>query len=278
MSPIFDFLTRIFGPLLLVSLTAGVVNLAFRIRIWMRSLQTLRGISNVVPIDVSGETVLPPEEIHPILITLLSLNFKRLGEVQVKLPGHPSPHYRWVLASPAGLTHAEVSSTDGRPMVVFASLFTSPDPARHAAAITSYPAGFIFDEPDYKAHAVGDSLKAAYRHQLTLMMTYRVQMGDPLCVDNMLDFMIYSRIYNSEFGVMFYQPVARKAGLSLIGSLYDVLVAAGVVVCYYLFDLQAALLMAISIPLLLSVFLVDNLLKRACKVEYRPMSDDYSLF
>ncbi len=72
---------------------------------------------------------------------------------------------------------------------------------------------------------------------------------------------------------MFYQPVAR----ALVGTLYDLLVAAGVVVCYYLFDLQAALLMAVSVPLFLSVFLVDNLLKRACKVEYRPMSDDYSL-
>jgi hypothetical protein len=274
--PFFDFLTRVFGPLLLVSLAAGTISLVFRARTWLRSLQTLRGISNVVPLDVSDETVLPPEEIHPILITLLSLNFKRLGEVQVKLPGR-SPHYLWVLASPAGLTHAEVSSIDGRTMVVFASLFTSRDSTRHAVAITSYPAGFIFEEPDYKAHAVGDSLKAAYRHQLTLLMTYRVQMGDPLCVDNMLEFMVYSRIYNSEFGVMFYQPVTRRAGLSVLSSLYDVLVAAGVVVCYYLFDLQATILMAISIPLLISVFVVDNLLKRACKVEYRPMSDDYSL-
>jgi hypothetical protein len=275
-SPFFDFLTRAFGPILLIGLAAGAISLAFRARSWLRSLQTLRGISNVVPLDVSDETVLPPEEIHPILITLLSLNFKRLGEAQVKLPGRP-PYYLWVLVSPAGLTHAEVSSIEGRPIVTFASLFTSRDETRHAVAITSYPAGFIIDEPDYKAHAVGDSLKAAYRHQLTLLMTYRVQMGDPLDVDNMLDFMVYSRIYNSEFGVMFYQPVTRRAGLTLLSSLYDVLVAAGVVVCYYLFDLQAAILMAISIPLLLSVFVVDNLLKRACKVEYRPMSDDYSL-
>ncbi len=277
MPPVFDFLTRIFGPLLLISLAAGTISLLFRMRVWLKSLQTLRGVSNVVPLDVSDETVLPPEEIHPILITLLSLNFKRLGEVQVKLPGRP-PHYLWVLTSPARLTHAEVSCIEGRTMVTFASLFTSRDSTRHAVSITSYPAGFIIEEPDYKAHAVGDSLKAAYRHQLTLLMTYRVQMGDPLSIDNMLDFMVYSRIYNSEFGVMFYLPVTRRAGLSVLSGLYDVLVAAGVVVCYYLFDLQAAILMAISIPLLISVFVVDNLLKRACKVEYRPMSDDYSLF
>jgi hypothetical protein len=259
-SQILDFLTGILTALLIAGLAMGLSRLAIQAVLWLVSVRRQRLIAQMVPVDVTGQVELP-QILAPAVSRLEEIGFKRVGEAEVSTRGRPAMTM-WVLAAPDGLCHVE-ASTVGRgslPIVLFVTMFSAYTDTR-SLAVTAYPSGPQTEQPDYVAHTVGESLDEAYRHQQLLVGQFRIQPGEPFCVDSMGQFIEYSRIYNTRFAGRLGGPSQRKRLRGIASSAYDVAVFGGLTAASIWSNVPQSHLVYLALPLLLSTILVNRLLQ-----------------
>ncbi len=268
-SKLLEVLTSLLVPLLIAGLAMELSRLVIQTILWLGVIRRQRLIADVVPVDVTGQVEIPAE-LTAILSDLETIGFTRIGEAQVTPPGRPTLTM-WVLAAPDGLCHAEVSQVGvgGMPVALFVSMFSAYTDNR-AFAVTAYPSGPETDQPDYIAHAVRESLTAAYRHQCSLVEQFRASPRTPFRVDSMGQFIEYSRIYNTRLTGRLGRTSQRRRLGGIASSAYDVLVFGGLVAASIWFGVPHSLLAFFILPLLLSMILVNWLLTRKARSHTRP--------
>jgi hypothetical protein len=143
--------------------------------------------------DISHKGISPSSTLEPVVDSLISLGFTRLGETLTYLPLVSLGGITWLFLDESGTTCAdviEVTGVDAKPMLAFWTTFDD------AATIeTGYPTGERIDISDLRSHTVPSSVKDAYQHHLQQVADFGTHHGAPIRFRNMDDYLRQEAIY-----------------------------------------------------------------------------------
>lgn len=213
--------------------------------------QGLRRAARIEGVDVSAAGLTPPAIVQPLHTALRARGFRRLGEIEIHLPGR-DPYPMWVLAGPEGRAHAELTVVRGRGYVAFVTWF-----ADDAIVETHYPAGTAVDEPDFRALVVRESLEAAFNRQVAAVGAFADAHGAPVAIDDMGAFLASNRRYNERLLPRKLAAMRPNAARPTLANVYGTLVLAGGLIARLVFRVPDFPLLAGLFALLTPAILYD---------------------
>jgi hypothetical protein len=143
---------------------------------------------------------------------LMRLGFRRLGEVQLDLPGlrlvesvqtgvradkgpGMTRHTIFLFVDGAGTILAETGYIDGSPVLVsFSTTFSD-----ETVVETMYPLGESIDDPDFHCGTVSSSLETAYDEQRLHIARWTMRHGSPRAVGAVADYLRDEANYRARF-------------------------------------------------------------------------------
>jgi hypothetical protein len=194
---------------------------------------------------------MPPAAVQPLYNALRARGFRRLGEVEVHLPGR-DPYPMWVLVRPEQALHVELAVVRGRGYAAFVTWF-----ADGAMVETHYPAGAAVDEPDFRAQVVRESLESALNQHLTAVQTFTRAHGEPIVLDDMGDVLTHSRRYNADFLPRKLETMRPDAAGPTLTNVYGVVVLTAGLIARLIFRVPEFPLLAGMFVLLTPAILYD---------------------
>lgn len=140
--------------------------------------------------DVSDPPVPVPPELKFTVESLLKLGFRRLGEVQVALPGNRTSFSR-LLVSKDQKIFADLSESR---IILYASVFKDD-----AVAETGWPVGENFSTGDFESRTVTTDLEQAYRRQKERTAELAKAHGPARRIKTVADYQAWEALYRRRY-------------------------------------------------------------------------------
>lgn len=193
-----------------------------------KAILNYAGVSKRRAEDISHKDISPSPTLAPVVDSLISLGFTRLGETLTYLPLASLGGITWLFLDESGTTCAdvvEVGDVDAKPMLAF---WTTFDDA--ATVETGYPTGERIDTSDLRSHTVPSSVKDAYQHHLQQAADFGSHHGAPIRFRNMDDYLQQEAIYRKHHARRKLRRLFLDNLVNVIGCIYALCTSIAVVV------------------------------------------------
>jgi hypothetical protein len=152
-------------------------------------------------VDVTAANREPPPVIHPSILALTDLGFRRLGEEATVSAEGKELGSEWALISSDGQVLAGLVPGRGMPGGLLAGFQTNfPD---YASLVTMYPSGFPLGEtitlPDFRLRHTRRSLLDAYELHRAELADFAQQHGEPMHIRRLADALAFEPIYRERY-------------------------------------------------------------------------------
>jgi len=167
----------------------------FYIIIWVIGIHSFRailisfGASKRRVLDISELKPTPPEDLQPNIAALENLGFRRLGEIQIKLPTFSSPIQSWIFISSDSLTRAELAESFSKG-VEFSTIYSDK-----ASLETTFPMGERINTPDFRSHTIATNIEKAHQHHIQQIIDFGKTHPHPRIIKSMEDYIEWDGIY-----------------------------------------------------------------------------------
>jgi hypothetical protein len=169
--------------------------------------------------DVSGQEIPVPPELKYTIEALAKLGFKRLGEVQVELPGKRTSFSRLFVSKDQKVF---VDLAESR-ILLFTSVFKDD-----AVVETGFPVGENISGKNFQSHTVTTGMEPALRHQRAQLEAFGKTHGPVRKIKTIPDYQVWEAMYRRRYITrkMLRHTILGFFQLSLLGYGISALLAA----------------------------------------------------